>query len=104
MQMTEGKRKPDKAMRRVHETKLFFVLVFGQLHVVIHVLHVVEIFEFIQRIKDSGVTVIIVEQNAVATLEMSDYAYVMQNGETVLEGTGQALLADEQVKKAYLGG
>ena len=64
---------------------------------------VTEIFEFIQRIKDSGVTVIIVEQNAVATLEMSDYAYVMQNGETVLEGTGQALLADEQVKKAYLG-
>ena len=39
-----------------------------------------------------------------ATLEMSDYAYVMQNGETVLEGTGQELLADEQVKKAYLGG
>lgn len=65
---------------------------------------VTEIFEFIQRIKDSGVTVIIVEQNAVATLEMSDYAYVMQNGETVLEGTGQSLLADEQVKKAYLGG
>lgn len=65
---------------------------------------VTEIFEFIQRIKDSGVTVIIVEQNAMATLEMSDYAYVMQNGETVLQGTGQELLADEQVKKAYLGG
>ena len=65
---------------------------------------VTEIFGFIHRIKDSGVTVIIVEQNAVATLEMSDYAYVMQNGETVLEGTGQQLLADEQVKKAYLGG
>ena len=65
---------------------------------------VTEIFEFIVRIKESGVTVIIVEQNASATLEMCDYAYVMQNGETVLDGTGQVLLADEQVKKAYLGG
>ena len=65
---------------------------------------VTEIFEFIRRIKDAGVTIIIVEQNAMATLEMSDYAYVMQNGETILEGTGQDLLADEQVKKAYLGG
>ena len=65
---------------------------------------VTEIFEFIVRIKESGVTVIIVEQNASATLEMCDYAYVMQNGETILDGTGQALLADEQVKKAYLGG
>ncbi|MCI8989318.1 MAG: ABC transporter ATP-binding protein [Lawsonibacter sp.] len=63
-----------------------------------------EIFSFITKIKESGVTVIIVEQNASATLEMCDYAYVMQNGETVLEGTGAALLADEQVKKAYLGG
>ena len=49
MQMTEGKRKPDKVMRSAYETKLFFVLVFGQLHVVIHVLHVVEIFEFVQQ-------------------------------------------------------
>lgn len=65
---------------------------------------VTEIFSFITKIKESGVTVIIVEQNASATLEMCDYAYVMQNGETVLEGTGAALLADEQVKKAYLGG
>lgn len=65
---------------------------------------VTEIFSFITKIKETGVTVIIVEQNASATLEMCDYAYVMQNGETVLEGTGAALLADEQVKKAYLGG
>ena len=66
---------------------------------------VTEIFAFIKQInKETGVTVIIVEQNAAATLEMCDYAYVMQNGETILDGTGQALLADEQVKKAYLGG
>lgn len=63
-----------------------------------------EIFEFIKTIRDSGTTVIIVEQNAKATLEMCDYAYVMQNGETVIEGTGQELLCNEQVKKAYLGG
>ncbi len=65
---------------------------------------VTEIFEFIKTLKDLGMTIIIVEQNATATLEMCDYAYVMQNGETVLQGTGQELLADEQVKKAYLGG
>lgn len=65
---------------------------------------VTEIFDFIKSLKEIGMTVIIVEQNAAATLEMCDYAYVMQNGETILQGTGAELLADEQVKKAYLGG
>ncbi|MGI6004114.1 MAG: ABC transporter ATP-binding protein [Christensenellales bacterium] len=63
-----------------------------------------EIFNFIKAIRDNGTTVIMVEQNAVATLEMCDYAYVMQNGEMVIEGTGDELLANEEVKKAYLGG
>lgn len=63
-----------------------------------------EIFVFIQTLAESGRTVIIVEQNATAALEMADYAYVMQNGETVLEGTGMDLLNDESVRKAYLGG
>lgn len=63
-----------------------------------------EIFEFIKTIRDNGTTVIMVEQNATATLEMCDYAYVMQNGETVIEGTGAELLSNEEVKKAYLGG
>lgn len=63
-----------------------------------------EIFEFIKDIRDTGTTIIMVEQNANATLEMCDYAYVMQNGETVIEGSGEELLSNEEVKKAYLGG
>lgn len=62
-----------------------------------------EVFEFIKRIKSLGITVIIVEQNVNETLEISDYAYVIQNGETVFEGTGQELLTNDEVKKAYLG-
>jgi branched-chain amino acid transport system ATP-binding protein len=65
---------------------------------------ITEIFAFIRDIRDNGTTIIIVEQNANTTLAMCDYAYVMQNGETKIEGTGAELLADERVKKAYLGG
>jgi len=63
-----------------------------------------QVFGFVKEISKSGTTIIIVEQNATATLEICDYAYVMQNGETVLEGLGKDLLANEKVKKAYLGG
>lgn len=63
-----------------------------------------EIFAFIQEIAQMGITIIIVEQNAVETLKFCDYAYVIQNGETVIEGTGRDLLTNEEVKKAYLGG
>ncbi len=62
-----------------------------------------EIFEFIQKINKSGVSIVIVEQNAEKTLEFSDYAYVISNGEAVIEGTGQELLNDDQVQKVYLG-
>jgi branched-chain amino acid transport system ATP-binding protein len=65
---------------------------------------VAEIFEFVKNISKTGVTVILVEQNAVDTLAICDYAYVVQNGETVIEGTGTDLLQNEEVKKAYLGG
>jgi branched-chain amino acid transport system ATP-binding protein len=65
---------------------------------------VAEIFEFVKMISKTGVTVILVEQNAIDTLAMCDYAYVIQNGETVIEGTGSQLLENEEVKKAYLGG
>ncbi len=62
-----------------------------------------EIFEFIQKINKSGVSIVIVEQNAEKTLEFSDYAYVISNGEAVIEGTGHELLNDDQVQKVYLG-
>lgn len=63
-----------------------------------------QVFGFVKQISKSGTTIVIVEQNATATLEICDYAYVMQNGEIVLEGLGKDLLANENVKKAYLGG
>ncbi|MCD8371213.1 MAG: ABC transporter ATP-binding protein [Clostridiales bacterium] len=63
-----------------------------------------EIFEFIKMISKMGITILIVEQNAMETLKFCDYAYVIQNGETVIEGTGKELLTNEDVKKAYLGG
>ena len=65
---------------------------------------VAEIFEFVKEIARMGITILIVEQNASETLKFCDYAYVIQNGETVINGTGADLLNDENVKKAYLGG
>ncbi|NBK24634.1 MAG: ABC transporter ATP-binding protein [Spirochaetia bacterium] len=64
---------------------------------------VIEIFGFIKKISKMGVTILIVEQNAIETLKFCDYAYVIQNGVTVIEGKGHDLLANEDVKKAYLG-
>jgi len=64
---------------------------------------VAEIFEFIKKINKSGVTILIVEQNAKETLEFADYAYVFANGETAIEGTSTELLNNERVQKIYLG-
>jgi len=63
-----------------------------------------EIFVFVKEIAATGITVIIVEQNANDTLAMCDYAFVVQNGEVVIEGKGHELLSNEDVQKAYLGG
>ena len=63
-----------------------------------------EIFEFIKKInKEMGVTIVIIEQNAEKTLAFADYAYVISEGQTVIEGTGEALMKDDQVQKVYLG-
>ena len=61
-------------------------------------------FEIIRQIRADGVTVVMVEQNAAAALELSDRAYVMEQGAVSLSGTGAALLHDPHVQKAYLGG
>ena len=61
-------------------------------------------FDIIQGIRAEGVTVVMVEQNAAAALELSDRAYVMEQGRIALTGTGAALLDDPHVQKAYLGG
>jgi branched-chain amino acid transport system ATP-binding protein len=62
-----------------------------------------DIFNVIKRIKEEGVTVLIVEQNVKQTLCIADRAYVLENGRIVLQGAGESLLNDEHVKTAYLG-
>ena len=62
-----------------------------------------EIFALIERIRDMGTTVLLVEQNARVALKISDRAYVLETGKIVLEGSAQELLHSEEVQKAYLG-
>jgi branched-chain amino acid transport system ATP-binding protein len=62
------------------------------------------IFETIVQIRDQGVTVLLVEQNALAALEIADYAYVLESGRLNLEGEAAKLLDDPSVTAAYLGG
>ncbi len=63
-----------------------------------------QIYELIQKIKDSGITILLVEQNAKKALSICDYAYVLENGKIKLSGSGEDLLKSDEVRKAYLGG
>ena len=63
-----------------------------------------EIFDIIQDIQKQGTTVLLVEQNANKALAIADRGYVLETGKIVLSGTGQELLASDEVRKAYLGG
>jgi branched-chain amino acid transport system ATP-binding protein len=62
-----------------------------------------QVFETIRAINEQGVTVLLVEQNALMALSIADYAYVMESGRIVLTGRGHDLLDDEKVQRAYLG-
>ena len=62
-----------------------------------------EIFELIAKIKETGTTVLLIEQNAGLALQIADYAYVLELGRITLEGTGAELLRNPDVKRAYLG-
>jgi len=62
-----------------------------------------DIFRIVRKLNEEGVTVLLVEQNVRQTLAMCHRAYVLENGRVVLEGTGEALMANEHVKEAYLG-
>jgi branched-chain amino acid transport system ATP-binding protein len=62
------------------------------------------IFETIERIREQGVTVLVVEQNALAALEIADYAYVLESGRLNMQGEAAKLLDDPSVAAAYLGG
>ncbi len=62
-----------------------------------------EVLEVIERLREQGMTVLLVEQNVRNTLEVADRAYVLGNGQIVMEGKGKDLLQSEKVKEAYLG-
>jgi branched-chain amino acid transport system ATP-binding protein len=62
-----------------------------------------EVFEIVKRIKEEGVTILLVEQNVRQTLALCDRAYVLENGRVVLQGTGKELSDNDHVKEAYLG-
>lgn len=62
------------------------------------------IFETIETIRSQGTTVLLVEQNALAALEIADYAYVLESGHLNMEGSAANLLEDDSVAAAYLGG
>ena len=61
-------------------------------------------FAIIRGIRDAGTTVLLVEQNAFAALEMCDHAYLLEGGRIVLSGPGAEIIENEHVRKAYLGG
>jgi len=62
------------------------------------------VFDVIQKIHNDGVTILLVEQNALRALEIADRAYVVETGRILLSGTGAALRRNPDVQKAYLGG
>lgn len=66
-------------------------------------LFVKEIFSVIKKLKEEGVTILLVEQNAKMALSIADYAYVIETGKITLEGPAQELLNNPDIKKAYLG-
>lgn len=63
---------------------------------------ITKIFDTIKSIREKGMTILMVEQNVYFSLEMSDRAYVLENGKIVMEGEGKELLDDSHIKKAYL--
>ena len=63
-----------------------------------------QIFSIIQELHAGGTTILLVEQNAQAALDVADRAYVLETGRIVLSGTGAELMASDSVQKAYLGG
>lgn len=62
------------------------------------------IFDTISTIREQGVTVLLVEQNALAALRIADYAYVLESGRLALQGPADELMRDESLTRAYLGG
>lgn len=65
---------------------------------------IMQIFDTILQLREAGMTIFLVEQNANQALKLADRGYILENGRIVLEDSGKALLANEAVRSAYLGG
>jgi len=63
-----------------------------------------EVFETILRLREEGITILLVEQNALAALKISDKAYVLENGKIVMSGIASQMIGDDTIRKKYLGG
>lgn len=61
------------------------------------------VLDSIVKINKAGVTILLVEQNVLATLDIADYAYAIETGQNALEGTGKELMDNEQIRSTYLG-
>jgi branched-chain amino acid transport system ATP-binding protein len=64
---------------------------------------VLEVFAVIRKLHETGITVLLVEQNVGASLKLADRAYVLENGQITLEGSGAELMGNPKVREAYLG-
>lgn len=62
-----------------------------------------EVFDILIRLKNEGITILLVEQNAFLSLKISDYTYVLENGKITMQGVSSDLIGDENIKKKYLG-
>lgn len=62
-----------------------------------------EVFDIIVRLKHEGITILLVEQNAYGALKISDYAYVLESGQIVMQGDAQEMINNPDIKKKYLG-
>ena len=62
-----------------------------------------EVFDIIVRLKEEGITILLVEQNAYSALKISDYAYVLENGLIAMQGEAKKLIGDDNIRKKYLG-
>ncbi len=62
-----------------------------------------EVMQLLGRLRDEGLTILLVEQDAVAALRVADRGYVLERGQVVMDGTARSLLSSERIRHAYLG-
>ena len=63
-----------------------------------------EVFDTIIKLKEEGITILLVEQNAFAALKISDYAYVLENGKIAMQGIAKDMIGNDMIRQKYLGG